>query len=95
MVQFQVSDDVEWRAVENEVVVLDLRTQLYLSFNDTGAALWRGVADGASIDELAARLAAEFAVDEAVAARDALAFVGDLVQRGLIREHNAGLDSAR
>lgn len=84
--RFITTEHAEWRAVGDEVVVLDLRTELYLTFNETGAALWLELAQGASIAELVARVVADFDVDEATARAGAVALLDDLVGRDLVRE---------
>lgn len=79
-----VSEHVEWRAIEDEVVVLDLRTELYLSFNASGAVLWCSLAEGATNDELVQRLITGFDVDEEQARADVNEFVEELLERGLV-----------
>ena len=34
------TDAVEWREVEGEIVALDLRDEMYLGVNGSGAVLW-------------------------------------------------------
>jgi len=94
MANVRVSEHVEWRAIEDEVVVLDLRTELYLSFNDTGAVLWGGLAEGATSDEMVERLVTAFDVEETAAREDVMAFLGELLERGLIEHVEAELDPA-
>lgn len=85
----RVSEHVEWRAIEDEVVVLDLRTELYLSFNASGAVLWCSLAEGATNDELVQRLITGFEVEEEEARADVSAFVDELVERGLVERDTA------
>ena len=40
--------DLAWRVVEAEAIVLDNRTWQYLSVNQTGAALWQLLSEGTS-----------------------------------------------
>lgn len=92
---YRVSDQVEWRAVDDEVIILDLRTQLYLNLNDSGAVLWKGVNDEAGFGELVSRLRARFDVDVDQASADVRSFLDDLVEHGLVTvdglaEHPAG-----
>ncbi len=53
------SIDLEAHAVDDELVLLDLRTQTYLSLNRTGAHLWplmvEGTDRGSLVDALCAR----------------------------------------
>ena len=75
---------LEWRAVEGEVVALDVDASQYLAINETGRLLWEALAAGATQDELTQLLMAGAGIDRAIAARDAEAFVAALDRRGLL-----------
>src|SRR4051794_18165403 len=45
------SADLRWQAVEDDVLVLDLRNDLYLEVNRSGALLWELLARGTSRTE--------------------------------------------
>jgi hypothetical protein len=81
-------DELSWREVDGEIVVLDERPWTYLHLNETGAAIWSCLVasgdGGATVPELAAALLAEFAVDAVVANADASALVEQLLARELI-----------
>ena len=77
---------VEWRAVEGEVVALDLTQSTYLGINPSGAVLWQELSRGASRETLVQRLAEAFEIDEEAARKDVDAFVEDLLRRGLATE---------
>src|SRR4051794_11047269 len=64
------SDQLAWREVEGEIVVLDLTGGVYLSINDSGVALWMRLAEGATRTELAETLVGEYEVDGDLALRD-------------------------
>lgn len=78
------TDAVEWREVEGEIVALDLDSSEYLAINRSGTAIWPLLVDGATREELAAHLAGEYGIDEAVAERDVGAFLDVLSERGLL-----------
>lgn len=78
-------DDLSWRQVGDEVIVLDLRSNRYLSINPSGMALWEMLVDGSSPAAMANRLASEFGVDQDQAEADVQAFVAMLSGRGLLR----------
>lgn len=78
-----------WREVEDEVIVLDKRTWTYMGINGSGAVLWKGIAQGASVAQLVERLRAAYGIDEQAAVRDAGAFVE------MLREHGLLVTSAR
>jgi hypothetical protein len=81
--------DVDWREVEGELVVLDLRESRYLAINPTGRVLWATLAEGATQNELIDRLIEEFGVDRARAAADVDAFTAELKARDLLLQQES------
>jgi hypothetical protein len=79
------SEDLEARAVEDELVLLDLRTQTYLSLNRTGAQLWPLVAEGTDRASLVAALRARHDLPPDVAERDVDALVTQLREADLLQ----------
>jgi hypothetical protein len=69
------TDDLYWREVDDEIVVLEGRGSTYLSVNDSGAVLWRLLARGATREELVAGLVETYGIDADGAAADADRFV--------------------
>jgi hypothetical protein len=78
------ADQIEWREVEGEVVVLDLSDSSYFAINKTGAALWHELVEGCTREQLVARITDRFTVDEPTALRDVDAFLGTVRERGLL-----------
>jgi hypothetical protein len=81
-----VPDRVAWRAVEGEVVALDLNTSTYLAVNRTGSAVWPALERGATRDELVELITARFDVTPSDARTDLDAFLSDLRSRGVVAE---------
>ncbi len=77
---------LQWREIEGEVVAVDLETSSYLGANESGAVLWRALATGATREELAALLVAEFEIDAEQAARDTDTFIDQLRENDLLAE---------
>ena len=50
------SVDLFWQAIDGDVLVLDLRKELYLEVNRSGALLWELLAQGTRRTELVDRL---------------------------------------
>lgn len=78
--------DLQWRAVEGEVVALDVRGAQYLGVTPSGAALWDMLADGTTRDALIEHLASTYDLDRAVAAEHADAFLDQLRAQDLLEE---------
>lgn len=76
---------IEWRAVEGEVVILDLARQRFLSLNPSGALLWEALAQGpATRAQLAERLVAAYGIDPIQAAADVEALTESLLAEALL-----------
>ena len=82
----RIPEDVLSRDLDGEAVLLDLRSGKYFGLNGTGARVWSLLKDGLERPEIAKILCDEFEVDEDHARADVDAFIGALVERGLIRK---------
>ena len=78
------TENLSWREVEGEAIILDLVTQSYLSLNGTALSLWRALESGATIVELSERLVEEHGATQDTADRDASAFIESLRKRNLL-----------
>jgi hypothetical protein len=76
---------VAWTDVDGEIVALDETSAEYLAANEAGGLLWRALAQGATREELVAKLAAEYSLTPERAAADTEAFIAALRERGLLQ----------
>jgi hypothetical protein len=79
-------DQLVWREVASEVVILDLRTSMYWTLNGSAAVLWLTLAEGATAEQLAERLVETYGIEAEVAARDVSAFLGSCHAQDLLEE---------
>lgn len=79
------SEDLEAREVEDELVLLDLRTQTYLSLNPAGAHLWPLMVQGTDRDALVDALRQRHDISVEVAERDVDALVAQLREADLLQ----------
>jgi len=78
------TDDLSWRDVDDDVVVLDETTWKYVHLNASASVLWRALATGEQTEEeLVAHLAQTFPAAPDAAA-DVTAFLSDLRERGYL-----------
>ncbi|MGH3441984.1 MAG: PqqD family protein [Nitriliruptorales bacterium] len=77
-------DRLSWRALDDEVIALDLGESLYLSANASGALLWQALARGATRTELEAILVEAYEIEPDRARADVGAFLADAEERGLV-----------
>jgi hypothetical protein len=76
--------DLAWRAIDGEVVAVDVVKSTYLSGNVAAALLWEMLAEGTTRAAMAARLVEQFGIDLERAEQDVAAFVADLEARALL-----------
>lgn len=77
-------EGLAWRAVDREVVVLDLQTSTYFSLNNSGSVLWQLLAEGTTPDRLSQELAQSCGLDPVQAGDDVHRFLAKLDSHRLL-----------
>lgn len=77
-------DDVVWREVGEDLVVLELSTSTYLTLNGSARQLWIGLAEGGTVNVLVDRLTSLYGISEEQATSDTEAFLAALADRKLL-----------
>lgn len=78
--------DLDWRDIQDEIVVLDTRAGVYLGLQGSGAALWRLLGESATRDDLVEALVTTYELDSTRAGEDVDEFLTTLNDRGLLAE---------
>jgi len=78
------TDDLKWREIDNDIVILDGREATYLTLNGSGALLWRMLAVSATREELIGALLDAYEVDHATAVADTDTFLAALSEQRLL-----------
>jgi hypothetical protein len=78
------ADDLHWREIDDEIVVLESRGSRYMAINSSGGLLWRMLARGATRDELITALVDHYGIDADGAAADADRFVDQMRAAALL-----------
>jgi len=78
------ADEVVWREVGDELVVLELSSSTYLTLNGTAKNIWEGLADGATIETLVEGLVARYGISADRARTDVDSFIAELTARDLL-----------
>lgn len=84
MTRLRLRSDVTWREADDEVLAVDPRMRNYASTNASGRVLWKALAEGATREELTARLVETFGIDRRRAEPDVDAFVAELRANGFL-----------
>jgi len=80
----KVAEDVLFRQVGEEAVLLNLKTELYLGLDAVGARMWQLLTEGASIGAAYDQLLQEYDVDPARLQSDLDGFLNKLSEQYLI-----------
>ena len=79
-------DDITWREIDGDLVLLDLRSSTYLTANSSGSVLIRHLTEERTPQQLTQALVDAFDVTEQQAQQDVQRFLDVLGARGLL-EH--------
>jgi hypothetical protein len=77
-------DDITWREIDGDLVVLDLRSSTYLTANASASVLMRQLTEERSLAQLVQALVDAFDIPPQRAQQDVQAFVDELGASGLI-----------
>jgi hypothetical protein len=77
-------DDITWREIDGDLVILDLRSSTYLTANATGTVLMRQLTEERTPQQLADALVDAFGIPEPRAQQDVQTFVDVLGEHGLL-----------
>lgn len=78
------ADLLDWRAVDGEVVALDLQRSTYLGSNHAGGLLWQALAEGTTRAALTDLLVTTYSLPVDSASSDVDAFLDELAALGLL-----------
>ena len=81
----QVCDDVVFRELDGEAVILNLDTGIYFGLNEAGTRMWSLLQQEESLQRVFEALRAEYDVASEVLQADLLRLVEQMQEKGLIR----------
>jgi hypothetical protein len=77
-------DDITWREIDGDLVILDLRSSTYLTANASGTVLMRQLTEERTLPQLVRALVDTFGIPERRAQQDVQVFVDELGEHGLL-----------
>jgi len=80
----QIPDDVIFRDLQGEAIILNLTTGTYFGLNEVGTRAWAEFAAAVTLDAVVETLTREYDVDRPTAERDVVELVEALAAKGLI-----------
>ena len=86
--KIQLSKEVVWTKLGEEVAILNSKTGAYFGLDPVGSRIWCLVAGGAAIDEVVSTLLSEYGVDEQQIRSDLKELIERLASRSLVEISN-------
>jgi hypothetical protein len=81
----QPDDDVIYQALQNEMVLLNMKNQQYFGLDDVGSDMWKLLVEYGDVETVADRLSEEYDVDRLTVRKDLAVLVGRLLDAGLLK----------
>jgi hypothetical protein len=81
---YRHAENITWRKVGDEGVLLNLDSSVYYSLNEPGILVWERLGEGDDVDAAAAAVCARFDGPEAQVRKDVASLVADLLEKGLL-----------
>ena len=79
-----IPDDVIFKVLENEAVLLNLKTGTYFGLNETGTRIWKLIEEHGHLEIVRRHMLDEFDVSEETLEGDMQALLSELLERGLL-----------
>jgi len=80
-----IPDDVIFRELEGEAIILNLATGTYFGLDEVGTRVWMLLTESSSIRRVIDVMVGEYEVESAELERDVLELVSQLSDKGLVK----------
>jgi hypothetical protein len=81
---FRIPDDVIFRVLGDEAVILNLSTQIYFGLDSVGTRIWQLISEDAPSEKIVETLSAEYEVEENQLRQDFDKLIRQLSDKGLL-----------
>jgi len=83
--KIKVSDDVVFRILGDEAVLLNLATGTYFGLDDVGTRMWQIISEHGSTDKVLETMRDEYDVEEDLLRSDLDKLINNLIENGLMK----------
>ena len=82
--KFKTTENIAWRNVNDEIVILNLKSGEYFTLNDVAQCIWKAITDEKSVEEIKVKIIDEYDVSTERADRDFEEFITGMIEQGLL-----------
>lgn len=84
--KFKTTENIAWRNVNDEIVILNLKSGEYFTLNDVGQVIWTAITDEKNVEEIKMKIIDEYDVSKEKATGDIMQFITGMIEEGLLHE---------
>jgi len=84
--KFKTTENFAWRNVNDEIIILNLKSGEYFTLNDVAQCIWSAVTEEKSVEEIKVKIIDEYDVSTERAERDIDNFIAGMIEQGLIHK---------
>ena len=81
----QQSPGVLFNQVDDDLVMMDVKSGNYFGINPVGAEIWNKMQEPITVQEIINQLLAEYEIDEATCRSETLVFIQQTFERGFLK----------
>jgi len=79
------SENVTYRIIDGDALILKLKTGEYYSLSQSGTFIWKFLGEKITLKELADKLSQEYGINKNVAISDTKALLKDLISESIVK----------
>ena len=81
---FSIPESVAWRNVNEEIVILKLKSGEYYTLNEVGRHIWQAISDQKTVEGIAKHIVDQFDVTYEKAMEDVTTFLGNMLKESVV-----------
>jgi len=85
--KFKTTENFAWRNVNDEIIILNLKSGEYFTLNDVAQCIWTAVTEEKSVEEIKVKIIDEYDVSAEKAERDIDDFITGMIEQGLLHKN--------
>ena len=81
---FNIPESVAWRNVNEEIVILKLKSGEYYTLNEVGQYIWQAISDQQNVEGIIKQIVDQFDVTYEKAKADVMKFLGNMLKESIL-----------
>jgi hypothetical protein len=83
---FSVAQNIEWTETNGEIVLIEMATERFFAFDETGSQIWLSAMSGALLNEIVGQITTVFEGDREKIEAEITTFLNSLIDQGWLTQ---------